>query len=111
MTIVGLGVGSVVFGAIHLAAWDFVFATRTEQIAWWIASLYCTVYTFLMTIFGLMAIRFELPKNPVSWAAVLLLILYVLARLVLLVEIFRTLCFLPPDAYIATWATNIPHLS
>jgi hypothetical protein len=29
----------------------------------------------------------------------------------LLVEIFRTLCFLPFDAYIATWATNIPHVS
>jgi len=36
--------------------------------------------------------------------------LYVMARLFLLVEIFRTLCFLPSDAYISTWTTNIPHV-
>jgi hypothetical protein len=38
-------------------------------------------------------------------------IVYVLARLFLIVEMFRILCFLPPDAYLSTWATNIPHLA
>jgi hypothetical protein len=38
-------------------------------------------------------------------------IVYVLARLFLIVEMFRTLCFLPPNAYMSTWATNIPHLA
>jgi hypothetical protein len=29
----------------------------------------------------------------------------------LMVEIFRSLCFLPTDAYTSTWATNIPHIA
>ena len=40
-----------------------------------------------------------------------LMTLYILARLFLMVEIFRTLCFLPPEAYVATWASNIPHIA
>jgi len=38
------------------------------------------------------------------------ILLYILARLFILVEIFRSLCFLPPDTWVATWATNIPHI-
>jgi hypothetical protein len=37
--------------------------------------------------------------------------LYVAARLFLLVEIFRTLLFLPPSAYVSTWAANVPHVA
>jgi hypothetical protein len=37
--------------------------------------------------------------------------LYVLARAFLLVEIFRTLFYLPEDAYVTTWASNFPHVS
>ena len=36
---------------------------------------------------------------------------YVVCRLYLVVEIFRCLCFLPPSAYVATWATNVPHVA
>lgn len=36
--------------------------------------------------------------------------IYVVARLFILVELFRTLCFLPADAYVSTWTTNIPHV-
>jgi hypothetical protein len=39
-----------------------------------------------------------------------LIFLYIIARLALLVEIFRTLFFLPPDAYVSTWASDIPHI-
>jgi hypothetical protein len=38
-------------------------------------------------------------------------LLYILARLVILVELFRTLCFLPTDAYISTWASDTPHVA
>jgi hypothetical protein len=36
---------------------------------------------------------------------------YVVARLFMIVETFRTLFFLPPSAYIATWASNVPHIA
>jgi hypothetical protein len=35
-------------------------------------------------------------------------IIYIIARLFLLVETFRTLGFLPPDAFVATWVSDIP---
>ncbi|KAJ6020877.1 hypothetical protein N7540_006381 [Penicillium herquei] len=41
---------------------------------------------------------------------ILLAIAYIVARLYIFVEMFRTLCFLPPDAYVGTWAANLPGL-
>ncbi|KAJ5736749.1 uncharacterized protein N7483_001874 [Penicillium malachiteum] len=41
---------------------------------------------------------------------ILLAIAYIVARFYIFVEIFRTLCFLPPDAYVGTWAANLPGL-
>ncbi|CZR67416.1 uncharacterized protein PAC_17315 [Phialocephala subalpina] len=116
-----LSLGCVVFGGIHLAAWNFDFPTRVEQILWWIASLWCT-----FSVFGLLMLYFFLVFLQDHWnswdqwggtEAVGLGLLrfmpaaYLLARLYLLVEIFRTLCFLPESAYIATWATNVPHVA
>lgn len=36
--------------------------------------------------------------------------IYILARLFVLVEIFRTLYLLPPEAFLTTWSASIPHL-
>lgn len=48
-----------------------------------------------------------------STVALLLLlgVLYVLLRAFLIIENLRTLCFLPPSAYITTWAANVPHIT
>jgi hypothetical protein len=40
---------------------------------------------------------------------VVFLVPYILARLFLLVEVFRTLGFLPPDAFVDTWSGSLPH--
>ncbi|PYI05140.1 hypothetical protein BO78DRAFT_398443 [Aspergillus sclerotiicarbonarius CBS 121057] len=45
-----------------------------------------------------------------TWSALLLTLGYILARLYLLVEVFRALCYLPPSAYIGTWAGNLPNI-
>ena len=112
----GLLFGSVIFGAIHLTAWNFHYPTRTEQLLWQIASLWCTCF-FLLVIAILyptneVAKAFHFEIDIISKPVVeLSLILYVVARLYLLIEIFRTLFFLPPSAYISTWATNVPHVA
>jgi hypothetical protein len=36
---------------------------------------------------------------------------YSLIRLFIIIEAFRSLAYLPPQAYIATWTSNIPHLN
>jgi hypothetical protein len=110
--IAGLFVASIVFGGLHLAAWDLVLPTRIEKILWRVASLWCTsalpgtlfagiILGEYLNLISFMIVGFFYSCN----------ILYALARLFLMVEIFRSLCFLPPDAYTATWATNIPHIA
>lgn len=112
----GLLYGSVIFGGIHLAAWNFHYPTSTEQLLWRIASLCCTcLFLVLATV---LVITWEISRalhlpdlSIITRLVQLSLILYVVARLYLLVEIFRTLFFLPPSAYISTWATNVPHVA
>jgi hypothetical protein len=36
--------------------------------------------------------------------------LYLLVRVVLLVEVFRTMLYLPPSAYVTTWVSSLPHV-
>lgn len=36
-------------------------------------------------------------------------LLYILARLFLIVEVFRSLLYLPPGAFIETWSGSFPH--
>jgi hypothetical protein len=104
----GLFIGTTLFGGLHAAAWNFTFPTRIEQIIWRASSVNCTIYMFA---WALSIFIFPDDNNPRRLTIRFISILYVLARLFLIIEIFRTLCFLPPDAYMSTWATNISHLA
>jgi hypothetical protein len=108
----GVTLGGVVFGAVHITAWNFVFPTLVERTLWRSSSIICTAVMVL--IFPLFIIIDLTNEDWVifSMLACLFIVftLYIAARLFLIVEIFRTLCFLPPSAYIATWASNIPHI-
>jgi hypothetical protein len=119
--IFGFWIGSVVFGAIHITAWNFAFPTSTERVIWRLASIYCTSSVFLIMLNILCAGILEdhgilTPGDILDYtflrATQLICFGYVVARLFMIVETFRTLCFLPPSAYIATWASsNVPHVA
>jgi hypothetical protein len=119
--VTGLALGGLLFGGIHLAAWKFDFPSRIEQVLWWSASLWCTCSIFAVPIFILTAMSLYRAidglhgwmdfEKVLNFSLVVLILTYGLARLYLIVEVFRTLCFLPPDAYISTFATNVPHVS
>jgi hypothetical protein len=115
--IFGLFLGTTVFGAVHIAAWNFVFPTPVESLLWKFAAALCTTmglifggylaiahYLFNSKLEKLFAIVFVFLLFLIPWV-------YVVCRLYLVVEIFRCLCFLPPSAYVATWATNVPHVA
>lgn len=118
---VGLFFGCLIFGGIHLAAWTFHFPTRVELILWRVASIWCTAVALVTLIILKIAEKVVEFLNDIddtdemdSWMFSILqifLALYVICRLILLVEIFRTLFFLPPDAFVATSASNIPHVA
>lgn len=118
---VGLFLSSILFGAPHVAAWNFAFPNQTERNLWRAASVLCTALPALGYLTGHAAYLIILllwPKGRSKdhfiicgyISIVIISFLYALARLFILVEIFRTLCFLPADAYISTWTTNIPHI-
>jgi hypothetical protein len=96
-------VAAMVFGVLHLAAWNFIFPTKTEKILWRVASLFCTAPLLWSLGFFIIALVNELRKNkaPSRWEYFNVIycfgfiVLYIFARLILIVEIFRTLCFLP----------------
>ena len=120
---------SAVFGAIHFAAMKSTFPSHIEKVLWLAASSVCSciallsVVIFMVLTTGIFFIEHHLSGrlaetmngylavwlsmlNPVGVAT-----LYVTARLFLIVELFRCLFFLPPSAFVATWASNIPHVS
>ncbi|KLU89660.1 hypothetical protein MAPG_08631 [Magnaporthiopsis poae ATCC 64411] len=108
------GVGGLVFGGVHLAAWDFAFPTFTERTLWR-ASALVTVATPVVDALGFWVDSFFFPNSSTMFGLLgisnylLLGPIYVAARLFLLVESFRSLYFLPPAAYQTTWTKNAPH--
>ncbi|KAL7932133.1 hypothetical protein V8C35DRAFT_103065 [Trichoderma chlorosporum] len=55
--------------------------------------------------------RFEkFERHLLKVTLYLLSFFYLIARLFILVEIFRTLFFLPVESYVSTWTTNMPHV-
>ena len=127
----GIAIGGVIFGAIHVAGWNLSFPTSIDQELWRISSI---LMTCLLPIacFPVLTLLYVAAKHhsivdfidehtvhtPYSYLALIIKgwgfifgILYIAARLILLVETFRTLAFLPPDTFVSTWVSNIPNVS
>jgi hypothetical protein len=119
----GFVLASIVFGAIHFAAINSTFPSRGEEIAWYVASAICTTATLLMALaflFTAMLFAFleeflKIPENLWQPAQTIhpwfIIFIYIIARLFLIVELFRCLFFLPPSAFVSTWVSTVPHVS
>lgn len=117
---------AVVFGVVHCLAWSSHFPSATEKLAWRTASLVIAaapVITIvasminLLWILGIIDRGHKFIKPFIRWPtfAVLVpytgLLLYVLARILLLVLMFTTLRSLPSAAYETVyWTTWVPHI-
>ncbi len=111
--------GCAVFGGIHIAAWNFHFPANADLILWRVASIYCASFSLI----GLLALyaedvfvkffhmMLETDQKLSKGCSGALALLYCLGRLILLVEVLPTLFFLPPNVFMATFASNIPHVS
>lgn len=116
----GAFLGGTVFGGVHCLAWNFHFPTPGEALAWRICSVLTSAIPLLSVLpLGLWA-RWHpwdrLPRKSSATRIALaltlifgLLVPYILARIFLLVEIFRSLFFLPPEAFVDTWSGAFPH--
>ncbi|KAF8861684.1 hypothetical protein BDZ45DRAFT_647304 [Acephala macrosclerotiorum] len=110
----GFVIAGLVFGSLHCAAWNFAFPTRAEQLLWRISSVVTAGALPLYYSVLLCDIHITWPKFrqlPLSIIEILLALAYLLARLFLMAEVFRSLFYLPPSAFITTWSAQIPHVT
>ncbi|MCJ1419076.1 hypothetical protein MMC32_005428 [Xylographa parallela] len=116
--IVGFGLGGLLFGAIHLIAWDFHFPTAAERLLWRIAGLFLIAGPLLAPAgyyvtesLAAQSRTADLLANQVLRPAFRVLVpLYLLARLFLLVEVGRSLAYAPASTWAqVAWPVMIPH--
>ena len=106
---------AMTIGAVHLAGWNFRFTTKVDLVLWRTAVLVSiTVFpSYLIIILAWRLMRGQdvpvyhiLTEAPhlafVAW------LLYACCRLIILVEMFKCLLYLPTQAFVAT-GTNLPH--
>lgn len=112
-----------VFSAVDFIAWNFAFPTPAEKQLW----RTCSNLGLVAPVYGMLG-RYLEPHHWPRWfkqpfpSQVLddfvgdMLILFVsftyhlLARGYILVEVFRSLAYLPPDAFETSWPANLPHI-
>ncbi|KAI0062741.1 hypothetical protein BV25DRAFT_1855527 [Artomyces pyxidatus] len=115
--IVALAV-AMVFGAVHCAAWHYVFPSHTEKVMWHISSVAIVAVPgamlFVLLLFWVMMDSYYRGEIEAVIMSVFFLSVpvYVAGRLLLLALAFSTLRSLPSRAYEAVqWTLLIPHFT
>lgn len=110
---IGATLGGTIFGAVHCCGWFFSFPTNLELLLWRIACILTTSFPIIIFCSGLLlgTITDNRYDMPLFLAVLVIVLFYVIARVFIMVEVFRTLFYLPPNAFISTWANNIPQFS
>jgi len=123
---IGSAFGGILFGTIHCLAWNFTYPTSIEGRLWRICSVLTTTIPLGTIVFyagkyhaqivlerylsGRTRLEEVVFADHVEYCVITLLIsCYSVARLFLLVEIFRSLLYLPPEAFKDTWSGSFPH--
>jgi hypothetical protein len=107
---------SMIFGGIHCIGWLLSFPSHTEQELWRISSIVITGVPLFIAVFRFIADNFEkdvpfIVAIPFFILFLLSPILYLLARVTLLVLAFMALRSLPHSALqTVQWTTFIPHV-
>lgn len=100
---------SALFGACHIIAWNFSFPSLIEQLLWRISSIFCMALPLVIIIFSY--VHPDIRYGIAYLFAVGLILMYFLARLTLLVEVFVSLRSVPAGVYqTVDWSLYIPHL-
>jgi hypothetical protein len=118
---------SMIYGAIHVAAWDYFFPTALEQLFWQMSSVWVTFCAAFWLFTNLLAHMF--PSIDKTWVAynerrigwpgtiviaalcILCGVSYVVAHAYLVVEAFTSMQEVPMDVYsVPSWSQMFPHL-
>ena len=112
MSIVG-----IVFGGIHCAGWFFSFPSNDEAVLWRVSSAILTGTAFLFPLFVYFLFSSFNFSEGDQWhlfaiaVSTFILLVYVVSRLLLLVEAFISLRHLTPITLaLVKWTSSIPHI-
>lgn len=121
-----LGILPLIYGGIHLAAWNFDFPSHVESILWKVSSFIImglipvVLLLFLLGVFvgeyltswnTFLSVEENIEIAYVMGLAILGFLLYGFARIFLVVESFISLRHVPIGVYAAVpWVQNIPHV-
>ena len=98
------------FGGIHLFAWNLDFPTSIERLLWRASALIVAIAPSISALLVLFESVVSHRTDQLSkWSVIFLAPFYLAARFYIIFESVRSLYFLPPAAFISTWATNAPH--
>lgn len=107
---------TMVFGALHCAAWSYAFPSRVEQQMWRGSAITVTTVpvamAFSLGVAALIGILSDALSNIIGIATfIFCALVYITARLILLVLSFTALRSLPFGAYqTVLWTTFLPHI-
>lgn len=102
----------VVFGGIHCAGWFFTFPSHDEAILWRVCSVVLTGIALLLPplCYFDSVVSGSLESLAIA-TTILAITIYVVSRLLLLVEAFVSLRHLTPGMLaVVTWTSFIPHI-
>ena len=111
--IVFMSVIGIVFGGIHCVGWFFIFPSSGEATLWRVSSVVLTCTAFLLPLFAYLSTNFLRNRwDPfVVPVFTIILLVYVVSRLLLLVEAFISLRHLTPGMLaLVKWTSFIPHI-
>ncbi|KZP06525.1 hypothetical protein FIBSPDRAFT_842053 [Athelia psychrophila] len=107
---------AMVFGAVHCAAWSYTFPSLVERWMWRVCAI--AIAAIPLPMAGAFMVFNPIDREAsgfldyiIGLCMALGALLYILARIILLILSFTTLHKLPPSAYQAVqWTTWIPHI-
>jgi hypothetical protein len=108
--------GLIVFGSLHLLAWNSEFPSQVERRLWQASALVTIAVMPSANLFVNIIARLPM-LTRISWTGVQVTIIisvhifaFVAARAFILVEVVRSLAYQPPETFRTTWAANVPHV-
>ena len=101
-----------VFGGIHCVGWFFDFPSSAEAMLWRVSSAVLTVVAFLSPIIiALLAKLSDFQEYFAVVVSAIIILVYVVSRLLLVVEAFISLRHLTPGILaLVKWTSFLPHI-